>query len=294
MIPEEIKSALTCNTGTFPLDAMSEAIAQREAITPILLAELERMAEHPQALVDEPDSYMLHIFAMYLLAQFREHRALAPLVRICHLPQEDLEFLLEDVITEGLPSILASVCGGDAAPIKTIIENQELDEFTLGAGISALMTMAAEGTLAREELIEYLRGLFRTLPPESPLWNICIYAADAIYPEELLPEIRAAYDADLVDRTWISMNDIERTMGEGRDATLAQLRRSHHYVTDAIRTLENWACFRGEDDNDAYAPIEDNWHFPQMPYVLETPKIGRNDPCPRGSGKRYKKCCMPV
>jgi hypothetical protein len=29
------------------------------------------------------------------------------------------------------------------------------------------------------------------------------------------------------------------------------------------------------------------------PYVRELPKIGRNDPCPCGSGKKYKKCCMP-
>ena len=24
----------------------------------------------------------------------------------------------------------------------------------------------------------------------------------------------------------------------------------------------------------------------------ESPKIGRNDPCPCGSGKKYKNCCM--
>ena len=24
------------------------------------------------------------------------------------------------------------------------------------------------------------------------------------------------------------------------------------------------------------------------------PKVGRNDPCPCGSGKKYKKCCMDV
>ena len=24
-----------------------------------------------------------------------------------------------------------------------------------------------------------------------------------------------------------------------------------------------------------------------------TPKVGRNDPCPCGSGKKYKKCCLP-
>ena len=29
----------------------------------------------------------------------------------------------------------------------------------------------------------------------------------------------------------------------------------------------------------------------QMPYVRTNPKIGRNDPCPCGSGKKYKKCC---
>ncbi len=29
-----------------------------------------------------------------------------------------------------------------------------------------------------------------------------------------------------------------------------------------------------------------------LPYVRETPKIGRNDPCPCGSGKKYKKCCL--
>ena len=29
----------------------------------------------------------------------------------------------------------------------------------------------------------------------------------------------------------------------------------------------------------------------EKPYVREAPKIGRNDPCPCGSGKKYKKCC---
>jgi len=28
------------------------------------------------------------------------------------------------------------------------------------------------------------------------------------------------------------------------------------------------------------------------PYVREQPKVGRNDPCPCGSGKKYKRCCL--
>ena len=26
-------------------------------------------------------------------------------------------------------------------------------------------------------------------------------------------------------------------------------------------------------------------------YVREQPKVGRNDPCPCGSGRKFKKCC---
>lgn len=39
-------------------------------------------------------------------------------------------------------------------------------------------------------------------------------------------------------------------------------------------------------DDEVYQPIGYS-----EPYVREEPKIGRNDPCPCGSGKKYKKCC---
>ena len=47
------------------------------------------------------------------------------------------------------------------------------------------------------------------------------------------------------------------------------------------------------DDDDTEDYWDEDWDdYPkQMPYVRETPKIGRNDPCPCGSGKKYKKCC---
>jgi uncharacterized protein YecA (UPF0149 family) len=28
-----------------------------------------------------------------------------------------------------------------------------------------------------------------------------------------------------------------------------------------------------------------------MPLLRQSVKVGRNDPCPCGSGKKYKKCC---
>ena len=46
-----------------------------------------------------------------------------------------------------------------------------------------------------------------------------------------------------------------------------------------------------------FAKQSDIWYFvsgePLKPkqVVNEGPKVGRNDPCPCGSGKKYKKCC---
>ena len=34
----------------------------------------------------------------------------------------------------------------------------------------------------------------------------------------------------------------------------------------------------------------DHHHGPEQPYRRETPKLGRNDPCFCGSGKKFKKC----
>jgi SEC-C motif domain protein len=45
-----------------------------------------------------------------------------------------------------------------------------------------------------------------------------------------------------------------------------------------------------------FVKLENRWYYvdgevvPQKPYVRPEPKVGRNDPCPCGSGKKYKKC----
>jgi hypothetical protein len=33
-------------------------------------------------------------------------------------------------------------------------------------------------------------------------------------------------------------------------------------------------------------------HEALTPFRRESPKVGRNDPCPCGSGKKHKKCCL--
>ncbi len=45
-------------------------------------------------------------------------------------------------------------------------------------------------------------------------------------------------------------------------------------------------------ERSSFMKIEDRWYFiyPGTPHT-KTDTVGRNDPCPCGSGKKYKKCC---
>jgi uncharacterized protein YecA (UPF0149 family) len=47
-------------------------------------------------------------------------------------------------------------------------------------------------------------------------------------------------------------------------------------------------CDHDHDDDEEDDGID--WETPLVPIQNETRKIGRNEPCPCGSGKKYKKC----
>jgi uncharacterized protein YecA (UPF0149 family) len=47
---------------------------------------------------------------------------------------------------------------------------------------------------------------------------------------------------------------------------------------------------RGSSEDHVHGPDCAHDHEPQQPIRRAEPKVGRNDPCPCGSGKKYKKC----
>ncbi len=53
---------------------------------------------------------------------------------------------------------------------------------------------------------------------------------------------------------------------------------------------EKFGKLSGDRDEDDYELFEDDYEEP--PSSSKKQKIGRNDPCPCGSGKKFKKCCL--
>lgn len=98
--------------------ALRAAAAQREAITPFLIAALDRVsADRSRYRKNQQDC--LYLFAICLLAQFRERLALDSFLRFFSLPGQDAPDLTGDMVTENGAALLASVCGGRLATCRT-------------------------------------------------------------------------------------------------------------------------------------------------------------------------------
>lgn len=65
----------------------------------------------------------------------------------------------------------------------------------------------------------------------------------------------------------------------------------HHEVSTFRKIGEKWYFVDGDSHVHEEGKGHHHHHEPQAPIVREEPKVGRNDPCPCGSGKKYKKCC---
>lgn len=280
---QEILSELELLRGTFPRKALEAAIVNREQITPELLKIIEDTTQNVQVLLEQ-DEYMAHLYAMYLLAQFREQHAYPLLVNLFSIPGRVTMDLTGDVVTEDLGRILASVSGGDTSPMAGLAENEQANEYVRSAALRGMVVLVARGEKSRDEVLAYYQSLFREKLPreEDFVWSALVNVSNKLHPDIVYDDIKQAYQDGLVDPFFISLDDVERTLALSKEKVLGNLRadRSHTFIDDTIKELEGWACFRPPKPPQVASPV-----------VSKTRKIGRNEPCPCGSGQKYKRCC---
>ena len=114
------------------------------------------------------------------------------------------------------------------------------------------------------------------------------YLLDTVHPGQ-----RGQHDARSI-RKWAERSEWRRleildTQAGSPDDTEGKVEFYAEYIEkDVKKRHHEIAEFRKKDDK---------WYFydgkppKQAQVVHATPKVGRNDPCPCGSGKKYKKCC---
>ncbi len=127
--------------------------------------------------------------------------------------------------------------------------------------------------------------------------------------QTLAPESQKDFDSKSTEKwakesTWRGLKIISTKLGGPEDRKgvvefVASYTKDgedidHHEVAQFRKSANGkWLFLDGDSHThkDGEGHAHDHGHSPQQTIVREQPKIGRNDPCTCGSGKKYKKCC---
>ena len=267
---------------TLPAEALDRAARQPARIVEPVLDALGKAAAGGAL---SPADENLLFWGIHALAQARESRLCAPLLRLLRRPIEVLDPLLGDAVTATLPRVMASVFDGEPGPLEAAILDPKADEFARWSLLRALAFLTTEDRIERERAL----GLLRRFEADRPAragdagWAGWAEAIALLGFAEMSDAVSAARsDArlldDVTDPAWFAAtlaDAVARPADRSRfDPTI------FGYVEDAVAEL------------DAMLAASDPEAEPEQPVRNPLRDVGRNDPCPCGSGRKFKKCCL--
>ncbi|MEN8140237.1 MAG: DUF1186 domain-containing protein [Thermodesulfobacteriota bacterium] len=291
MTDEEIIQRLSRLTPHFPEEAMAAALSRQAEVTPLLLELLSQAADSQEEVAQQADN-VGYIFAMYLLAQFRAEAALAPLIKFFATPGDLARQMTGDIITEGLGQLLAMVGGANGVTeIRTLVENEKTNPFVRGAALEGLLCLSAWDEVSPTETAAYLQELLSNRLERQPshVWNYLAEAICQLCPAEVIPELEAAYDEGLISELYLGRAEALAALAHPLAERLVELEKNPGLaqLDDVAAEMRTWACYR---------PSEERIHRQEPAAAPVAPvtssKVGRNEPCPCGSGKKFKRCCL--
>ena len=225
--------------------------------------------------------------AVHLLGEKADTASFPDLCALGRDPDRLVSVLGEDGVALTYPGILISTFDGDPAPLYRLIEAPDADEGARSDGFRVLGFLSRTGRLPERTVYEYLAAVpaWLTPAPDSYVWFGFAQAVAALGFSGLAGAAEAAISRGDVDPAlmtsadfWQDLRDAQQNPGDVSGPAWDRLEPMGS-------TIEYFLALSEPDGEEAVqAP-------PSLP-VRTTPKIGRNDPCPCGSGKKYKKCCL--
>jgi tetratricopeptide (TPR) repeat protein len=282
----------TCNVPAEALETVRKNWSEAE---PLLLAELDWQIQNPL----EEDRSALFLYALYLCAEMKCEATFDRYVSILRMPTALLDAILGDMLTEAMPEMLTRTCAGRVEALKALVEDETVYEFARGAALDALRNLMLDGALSRDELAAYCSQLLTGKLEKEPshIWDITASLAEILHMTEALPAVEAAYQGGLTDPGYQSLDSVrDGLLTQSADDAMACARRERRSFstveTEMNFFVKQWPAngvFPEKDDRELLAEPREV-HKRSRRVVKKGP--GRNDPCPCGSGKKYKKCCI--
>jgi len=287
---ERIFDRLSSDDDKLPVEAIVAADANRTAMVPLFLRAIEQSA--PSASVENA-----LFFAFHLLGQWREKSAYRPLAALLRRAPDDIERILGDARTETSHRVMAAVFDGDPGPLCEVILDPQADEFIRERMFDALVIVTLHGELPREQAARFLKSCYADLQPQEDglVWDGWQRAICRLGLRELLPLVKQAFDRELVTLPWMNFERFEQDLQHNIGGPEGwQTNDDEQPFGDTIEELSGWDAFSPdrEDDPDDVWEHDPEFESPSIPVTNPYRGVGRNDPCPCGSGKKFKKCCL--
>ena len=291
-ISEALK-ALGSAQDELPEEALRWSLENWDVASTAFMQVLARCAAKLEEATDADVNIAL--FALHLMAQKREVRAF-PLV--CALAQspEGLAAILGDTMAWTGSAILISLFDGDAKALRSIIEPPCADGLLGVCAFEAMAFLTAQGKIPRTDTREFLIRLHEEsedyLDLEA-LWDAWAMTVAILGFDDLMPRVRAAYKRIAVADDVGDISDIEDLLRLSLEDPMAGFSREDvGPIDDAMEALHRIADESGEAEEGGDISNDAAGSRNETPAAKNAfREVGRNDPCPCGSGKKFKKCC---
>jgi hypothetical protein len=180
------------------------------------------------------------------------------------------------------------VCDGDLTPIKRLVQDRDADEYGRSAGVSALALLAAWAEIPREPVVECFLWLAEEGLEREPnqVWNTLAAESADIEALVVFPALRRAYEDGLADPQSMAPEELADVESAPRGRMLEEMRERQPPIDDVAFATSWWSAIGRDAAHDAQEEPDGR----EEPYRAPS-KVGRNEPCPCGSGKKFKKCC---
>jgi hypothetical protein len=194
---------------------------------------------------------------------------------------------------------MASVFDGDPEPLYDIILDPNAEEFIRAGMCEALAMVTLRGELDRAVAGRFLRDAFMELDPQRQnyVWVGWQSAISMLGMSDLKILVKKAFDQGFIDSHILGYDHFEEDLRRGIEHPGEPRRPDDHDDTlfgDTVEELSGWYCFTEQyrDDQERWRRRAEANHARSQRLENPVKGVGRNDPCPCGSGKKFKKCCL--
>lgn len=239
---------------------------------------------------DEPGEWWLWLHAVMILGLMEGERAGLLLVQYMRRMDQQDDDNLQEWFSGHWPALFRNKPEDVLQAVRALCEDRELGWFIRTDAVDVVLVAATgRGEGALDQTLDWLAGIAaeKTEDPDiRGLIGTKLLDNPRLRFRPLLKEL-AEHETDL--GTMFTVEEIEQAYAD--PATGYRPVRSEEpwgfYTPESIQKRQDrWE----KEDEEADAVRLDDTKYVQT--VRTTPKVGRNEPCPCGSGKKYKKCCL--